>query len=89
MFFFVVFSSSKRFESFLHKDVNFVVTGSHESLEEEKSVFTKSEEKGAKEGSQTLMAKPDGGLSKDKRRQATPRLVVKYFSNHQTQTVEL
>ncbi|XP_038154670.1 uncharacterized protein dbf4b isoform X2 [Cyprinodon tularosa] len=65
-----------RFESFLHKDVNFVVTGSHESLEEEKSVFTKSEEKGAKEGSQTLMAKPDGGLSKDKRRQATPRLVA-------------
>ncbi|KAM4714964.1 uncharacterized protein dbf4b [Anableps anableps] len=63
-------------ESFLHKDVTFVVTGSQDSLKEDKSVVTNGEEKGANEGSQHLMKKLDSGLSQDKQRPVTPRLVV-------------
>ncbi|XP_014879222.1 protein DBF4 homolog B isoform X1 [Poecilia latipinna] len=59
-------------ESFLHKDVTFVVTGSQESLKEEK----KGEEKGTNEGSQHLMKKPDNCLSKDKQPPVNPRLVA-------------
>ncbi|XP_012710435.2 uncharacterized protein dbf4b [Fundulus heteroclitus] len=65
-----------RVESFLHKDVTFVVTGSQESLQEEKSVAAKGEGKGTDEGSQNLVKKPDGGLRKDKQRPATPRLAA-------------
>lgn len=60
-------------ESFLHKDVTFVVTGNQDGLKE-KSVAAKGEEKGADEGGQHLMKKPDGGLSRDKQRPGTPRI---------------
>ncbi|XP_023196229.1 protein DBF4 homolog B-like [Xiphophorus maculatus] len=57
-------------ESFLHKDVTFVVTGNQESLKEDK----KGEEKGTNEGSQHLMKKPDNCLSKDKQPPVNSRL---------------
>lgn len=74
----------QKVESFLHKDVTFVVTGNQDSLKEEKSVASKGEERGADEGDQDLMKKLDGGLSKDKQRPGTPRLVRRSFSNRQT-----
>ncbi|MED6251167.1 hypothetical protein ATANTOWER_024223 [Ataeniobius toweri] len=64
-----------RVESFLHKDVTFVVTGSQESLKEEKSAVTRGDEKEKNEGGQNLK-KLDSGLSKDKRQPVTPRLVA-------------
>ncbi|XP_054899072.1 protein DBF4 homolog B [Poeciliopsis prolifica] len=59
-------------ESFLHKDVTFVVTGSQENLKEEK----KGEEKGTNERSQQLTKKPDNCLSKDKLPSVNPRLMA-------------
>uniref|UniRef100_A0A3B5LK08 Gap junction protein n=1 Tax=Xiphophorus couchianus TaxID=32473 RepID=A0A3B5LK08_9TELE len=60
--------------------VTFVVTGSQESLKDDK----KGEEKRTNDGSQHLMKKPDNCLNKDKQPPVNPRLGVKYSSNLQT-----
>lgn len=67
----------KRIESFLHKDVNFVVTGSQDVLKEETcSVVTKGETKGTTEGTQEPKRKQESGPRNDKQRPGTPRPMV-------------
>lgn len=65
----------KRVESFLHKDVSFLVTGSQEGLKEQRHVVT---EKGTKESeeAQCPIKQRESLLSKDRQRPATPRPVV-------------
>ncbi|XP_062234613.1 mucin-2 [Platichthys flesus] len=59
-------------ESFLHKDVSFVVTGSQEGLQEEKSVVTKGWEKGTNEETQQK-PKSQSVLISEKQQPVTPR----------------
>ncbi|XP_030611371.1 uncharacterized protein dbf4b [Archocentrus centrarchus] len=56
-----------RVESFLHKDVNFVVTGNKEGLKE-KDVDNKGVAKGPNEATQHLIKQRESGLGNDKRR---------------------
>lgn len=58
-----------RVESFLHKDVNFVVTGNKEGLDE-KSIVSKG---GTSQLAQQLIKQRDNGLINDKQRPGTPR----------------
>ncbi|XP_034415201.1 uncharacterized protein dbf4b [Cyclopterus lumpus] len=64
-----------RVESFLHKDVSFVVTGSQESLKEQKCTDTNAEKerKGTSEEVQRPIMQRESILSSDKRRPGTPR----------------
>lgn len=67
----------KRVESFLHKDVSFVVTGSQEGTREQKSTDTKAGAKGTSEEAQHPKAQQrESVLSSDKPRPGTPRPVV-------------
>ncbi|XP_028287156.1 uncharacterized protein dbf4b isoform X2 [Parambassis ranga] len=59
-------------ESFLHKDVNFVVTGNQEGLKAEKSVVTKGEGNKTSEGTPQRQS----SLCNDKQQPQTPRPVV-------------
>lgn len=69
IFFFLL----KRVESFLHKDVNFVVTGNKEGLDK-KSIVSKG---GASQSAQQLIKQQDNGLIKQ--RPGTPRPMVLYL----------
>ncbi|XP_017289167.1 protein DBF4 homolog B [Kryptolebias marmoratus] len=61
-------------ESFLHKDVDFVVTGSQSVLGEEKCLAaTKGGAKGTSEGTQEPLRKQESGPRNDKTRPGTPR----------------
>ncbi|XP_040033324.2 uncharacterized protein dbf4b [Gasterosteus aculeatus] len=62
-----------RVESFLHKDVCFIVTGSREAPKEQKRTDTKAERKGTSEEAQRPIMQRESVLSSDKRRPATPR----------------
>ncbi|KAM8836636.1 uncharacterized protein dbf4b [Spinachia spinachia] len=62
-----------RVESFLHKDVCFIVTGSQEAPKEQKSTDTKAEQKGTSEEAQRPIMQRESILSSDKRRPGTPR----------------
>ncbi|XP_068585436.1 uncharacterized protein dbf4b [Cebidichthys violaceus] len=62
-----------RVESFLHKDVCFVVTESQEGLKEQKCTDTKAETKGTTEEAQRPIMQRESVLSGDKRRPGTPR----------------
>ncbi|XP_054454905.1 uncharacterized protein dbf4b [Anoplopoma fimbria] len=62
-----------RVESFLHKDVSFVVTGSQEDPKEQKSADTKAERKGTSEEAQRPIMQRESVLSSDKPRPGTPR----------------
>uniref|UniRef100_A0A3B4VFX9 DBF4-type domain-containing protein n=1 Tax=Seriola dumerili TaxID=41447 RepID=A0A3B4VFX9_SERDU len=62
-----------RVESFLHKDVNFVVTGSQEVLKEERCVVTKGGAKGRNEEAQHPIKRRESVLSSEKQRPETPR----------------
>ncbi|RVE59475.1 hypothetical protein OJAV_G00188770 [Oryzias javanicus] len=55
-----------KIESFLHKDVSFVVTGSQERLKEKNGIETR-------EGAQLLMKEQKSGLSNDKLPTKTPK----------------
>ncbi|XP_033486622.1 uncharacterized protein dbf4b [Epinephelus lanceolatus] len=66
-----------RVESFLHKDVSFVVTGSQEGMKEQKSTDTKTGAKGTSEEAQHPKAQQrESVLSSDKPRPGTPRPVA-------------
>ncbi|XP_040885209.1 uncharacterized protein dbf4b [Toxotes jaculatrix] len=65
-----------RVESFLHKDVNFVVTGSQEGLKEERCVVTKDGAKGASEEAQHPVKCRESVLSSERQRPGTPRPVA-------------
>ncbi|XP_071319309.1 uncharacterized protein dbf4b isoform X2 [Trachinotus anak] len=65
-----------RVESFLHKDVNFVVTGSQDGLKEERCVVTKGGAKGTSEDAQHPIKRRESVLSSEKRRPETPRPVA-------------
>ncbi|TDG97972.1 hypothetical protein EPR50_G00213620 [Perca flavescens] len=62
-----------RVESFLHKDVSFVVTGSPEGLKGQKRTDTKAETQGMSEEAQRPVMQRESVLSSDKRRPGTPR----------------
>ncbi|XP_037546828.1 protein DBF4 homolog A [Nematolebias whitei] len=63
-----------RIESFLHKDVNFVVTGSQDVLKEETClVVAKGDAKGTSEGTQESKRKQESDPRNDKQRPGTPR----------------
>ncbi|XP_042363870.1 uncharacterized protein dbf4b [Plectropomus leopardus] len=62
-----------RVESFLHKDVSFVVTGCQEGLKEQKCTDTKAGAKGTSEEAQHPIMQRGSALSSDKRRPGTPR----------------
>ncbi|XP_008290440.1 uncharacterized protein dbf4b [Stegastes partitus] len=62
-----------RVESFLHKDVSFVVTGNQEGLKEEKCAGTKGEAKGNSEETKQPIKQKESGLSNDKQRPGTSR----------------
>ncbi|KAF1373834.1 hypothetical protein PFLUV_G00243050 [Perca fluviatilis] len=62
-----------RVESFLHKDVSFVVTGSPEGLKGQNCTDTKAETKGISEEAQRPVMQRECVLSSDKRRPGTPR----------------
>lgn len=66
----------KRVESFLHKDVSFVVTGSQEGLTDQKSTDTKAGAKETIEEAQRPVMQRETVLSSDKRRPGTPRPTV-------------
>ncbi|XP_018554269.1 uncharacterized protein dbf4b [Lates calcarifer] len=65
-----------RVESFLHRDVNFVVTGSQEGLKEERCVVTKGGAKGTNEEARHPIKQRESVLSSEKRRPGTPRPMV-------------
>lgn len=65
----------KRVESFLHKDVSFVVTESQESLKEDCS-DVKGEVKGTIEGTQRPTKQLESVLSNERHRPVTPRPAV-------------
>ncbi|XP_075949888.1 uncharacterized protein dbf4b [Anarhichas minor] len=62
-----------RVESFLHKDVCFVVTESQEGPKEQKCTDTKAETKGTSEEAQRPIMQRECVFSSDKRRPGTPR----------------
>ncbi|XP_039991979.1 uncharacterized protein dbf4b [Xiphias gladius] len=62
-----------RIESFLHKDVNFVVTGGQESLKEERCAVTKGGAKGTNEEDRHPVKRQESVLSSEKQRPGTPR----------------
>lgn len=66
----------KRVESFLHKDVSFVVTESQESLKEQKCSDFKGKAKGTNEGNQRPTKQRDSVLTNDRHRPVTPRPAV-------------
>lgn len=66
----------KRVESFLHKDVSFVVTGNQEYLKDQKCADTKAGAKETNEEAQRPIMTRDSIVSSDKRRPGTPRLMV-------------
>ncbi len=63
-------------ESFLHKDVSFVITGSQECLKEQNNTDNKAGAKGTSEETQRPLMSREPVLSSDKRRPGTPRPVV-------------
>uniref|UniRef100_A0A3B4Y083 Gap junction protein n=1 Tax=Seriola lalandi dorsalis TaxID=1841481 RepID=A0A3B4Y083_SERLL len=65
-----------RVESFLHKDVNFVVTGGQEVLKEERCVVTKGGAKGRNEEAQHPIKRRESVLTSEKQRPETPRPMV-------------
>ncbi|XP_035515981.1 uncharacterized protein dbf4b [Morone saxatilis] len=65
-----------RIESFLHKDVSFVVTGSQECLKDQKCTDGKAATKGTSEEAQRPIMTREIILSNDKRRPGTPRPVA-------------
>lgn len=65
----------KRVESFLHKDVSFVVTGNQEYLKDQKCADTKAGVKETSEAQRPIMTR-DSVVSSDKRRPGTPRPMV-------------
>ncbi|XP_059179996.1 uncharacterized protein dbf4b [Centropristis striata] len=65
-----------RVESFLHKDVSFVVTGSQEVLKEQKCTDSKSGAKRTSEEAKSPIMQRESVLSSDKRRPGTPRPVA-------------
>ncbi|KAM9425848.1 uncharacterized protein dbf4b [Pholidichthys leucotaenia] len=65
--------SDCKVESFLHKDVNFVVTGSQEVLKEEKSLVVKGGPKGTSEKLQQSKKQATSSVCNDKPHQETPR----------------
>ncbi|XP_037610336.1 uncharacterized protein dbf4b [Sebastes umbrosus] len=65
-----------RVESFLHKDVSFVVTGSQEGLKEQKCTDTKVGAKGTSEEPKSPVMQRESILSSDKPRPGTPRPVA-------------
>ncbi|XP_058476140.1 uncharacterized protein dbf4b [Solea solea] len=67
-----------RIESFLHKDVNFVVTGSQEGLKEEKCIDPKGRVKGTNVEVQQPIKRQESVLSSEKRQPqpGTPRPVA-------------
>lgn len=66
----------KGVESFLHKDVSFVVTGNQECLKEQKCTDTKAGAKGTSEEAQHPIMRRESVLNNDKRRPGTPRPMV-------------
>ena len=74
---FFFFLTLKRVESFLHKDVSFVVTGSQDGLKDQKGTDTKAGAKGTSEEAQRPIMQRESILSSDKRRPGTPRPVVR------------
>lgn len=73
----------KRVESFLHKDVNFVVTGSQEALKEKRTDVRGGGggEKTLKDEARNHTKQPDSVLSSEKRQRqpGTPRPLVLNF----------
>ncbi|XP_035469420.2 uncharacterized protein dbf4b [Scophthalmus maximus] len=65
-----------RIESFLHKDVNFVVTGTEEVVKGERCVVTKGKSKGTNEEAQHPSKQRESVLSSDKPQPGTPRPVA-------------
>ncbi|GLD62898.1 uncharacterized protein AKAME5_001456800 [Lates japonicus] len=65
-----------RVESFLHRDVNFVVTGSQGGLKEERCVVTKGGAKGTNEEARHPIKQRESVLSSEKQRPGTPRPMV-------------
>ncbi|KAM3591424.1 uncharacterized protein V6R79_001955 [Siganus canaliculatus] len=65
-----------RVESFLHKDVNFVVTGSQECLKGQKSPDTKTGAKGRSEDARSPIMTRENVLRNDRLRPGTPRPVA-------------
>lgn len=66
----------KGVESFLHKDVSFVVTGNQECLKEQKCTDTKMGAKGTRGETQHPIMMRESVLSNEKRRPGTPRPMV-------------
>lgn len=65
-------------ESFLHKDVSFVVTGNLACLQEKKHGDTKAGSRGTSEETQRPIMTQESVLSSDKRRPGTPRPMVNF-----------
>ncbi|KAK5850905.1 hypothetical protein PBY51_001742 [Eleginops maclovinus] len=60
-------------ESFLHKDISFLVTGSQDGLKEQKSTDIKIEANGKNDEAQHPIMQRESILSREKRRPGTPR----------------
>ncbi|XP_074518676.1 uncharacterized protein dbf4b [Halichoeres trimaculatus] len=65
-----------RVEGFLHKDVNFVVTGSQEGLSEQKSADTNNKAKEASEKTRSPVITREHASRSDKQQPGTPRPMV-------------
>lgn len=70
------FNLLKGVESFLHKDVSFVVTGSQEYLKQHKGTDTKAAEKGSNDEAHHPTKTQESLLCKEKKRPGTPRPMV-------------
>lgn len=70
----------KRVESFLHKDVTFVVTENQDGLKEQKCTDSKERAKVTNEESQHPVK--ESILNSERRRPVTPRPVVHAFFNN-------
>lgn len=66
----------KDVESFLHKDVSFVVTGSQEYLKQQKPTDTKAAEKGTNDETPHPTKAIESVVSKEKQRKGNPRPLV-------------
>ncbi|XP_034070735.1 uncharacterized protein dbf4b [Gymnodraco acuticeps] len=62
-----------KIESFLHKDISFVVTGSQDGPKEQKSTDIKTEANGKSDEAQHPIMQRESILSREKRRPGTPR----------------
>lgn len=66
----------KDVESFLHKDVSFVVTGSQEYLKQQKRTDAKAAEKGTNDETSHPTKARESVVSKEKQRTGNPRPMV-------------